>query len=242
MLLLLAYWIQSKGGLNFDAGVAFALFGCVVAGAFLAIHPFVQDHRAAMRLLETGALVSAAEKITEMHRVSEAISAASTQWQAVHDGATHIAKTSAEMTQRMDVSAKEFMEFMKQSNDTEKAHLRLAVEKLRRTEGEWVEVVVSMLDQTFRLHQAAVRSGKSGVSDNIGKFQLANRDMARRVGVVLRESATGATFDSTQHRLADESTPPAGALIQEVLAPGVDFQGQALRPELVAVSSTAPAV
>lgn len=242
LLLLLAYWIQSQVGQNFDTGIALVLFGCVGAGALLAVHPFIHDHRAMLRQQETGALVSAAEKISELHRVTDSITAASTQWQAVQDGATHIAKTSAEMVQRMDVSAKDFMEFMKQSNDAEKAHLRLAVEKLKRTEGEWIEIVVAMLDQTFMLHLAAVRSGKPGVSDNIGKFQQACRDIARRTGVVLHESAIGSVFDSAKHRLADDSVPVSGSVVQEVLAPGVSFQGQFIRPELVSVSAPAPAV
>lgn len=241
LLLLLAYGIHQSAGANFDGIYALALVACVCFGAWLAVYPFVLDHRAALRLQESAALTSATEKIAELHRVSDAIAAASTQWQAVQDGATHIAKTSADIAQRMDTSAKDFTEFMKQSNDTEKARLRLAVEKLQRAEREWVEIVVATLDQSFFLLQAAVRSGKPGVSDNIGKFHRDCRDIAKRAGVILHESAVGTIFDPAKHRLADDSSPPAGSTVHEVLAPGVSFQGQAVRPELVSIAPTSTA-
>ena len=37
-------------------------------------------------------------------------------------------------------------EFMKRANDSERATLRLEVEKLRRWESEWLQVAVQMLD------------------------------------------------------------------------------------------------
>ena len=131
-------------------------------------------------------------------------------------------------------------------NDTEKGALRLEVEKLRRSEGEWLQVVVRILDHIFALHNAAARSGQPELAENIGQFQNACRDAARRVGVTPFSAAPEEKYDAQKHRAHGVENPPAEAVVAETLAPGLTFQGRLIRPALVrlqeAVSSTpAPA-
>ncbi len=240
LLLGLAFWIERHAAAPLSPGTAFALITCVATGALLSLYPFIQDHRAAMRALETQTLASASEKITDLKRVMDAVGAAAAHWQSAQDAAAQIAQRSEEMAARMDAAARDFMEFMKQSNDAEKARLRLSVEKLQRAEREAIEVVVAMLDQSHLLHLAAVRSGKTDVSQNIGRFHALCREIARRSGIILMESPRGSVFDAAKHRLEDGSQPAAGATVGETLAPGVTFQGQLLRLEMVAVSPAAP--
>ena len=76
-----------------------------------------------------------------------------------------------------------FTEFQQKMNDGEKTALRLEVEKLRRAEGEWLQVLARILDHIFALHNAA-QSGKPEVTEQIAQFQNACRDVARRVGLV----------------------------------------------------------
>ena len=55
-------------------------------------------------------------------------------------------------------------------NDAEKGALRLEVEKLRRTEGEWVQVVVRVLGRILLLHNAAARSGQPELAAQIDEL------------------------------------------------------------------------
>jgi len=76
------------------------------------------------------------------------------------------------------------------------ATLRLEVEKLRRVESEWLQVAVRMLDHVYALHQGACRSGQPHLIEQVGSFQNACRDAARRVGVTPFTANEGEPFDA----------------------------------------------
>jgi hypothetical protein len=131
-----------------------------------------------------------------------------------------------------------FKEFMQRSNDTEKANLRLEVDKLRRMEADWLQVLVRMLDHVYALHQGAVRSGQPRVIEQLGNFQAACRDAARRVGLIPYAANAAEPFDAQRHQLVDvEAKAPAGAVVAETIAAGYTFQGRLIRPALVRVSN-----
>jgi hypothetical protein len=103
-------------------------------------------------------------------------------------------------------------------------------------------VSVRTLDHVFALHQAAVHSGKPEIEQQIGAFQHACRDIARRVGLTPFEAQPGEAFDEKRHKSVDESTaPPDDAHVKETLGPGIAFQGKLVRPALVLLESAAPA-
>ena len=83
----------------------------------------------------------------------------------------------------MAVEVREFSGFMQKMNDSEKAALRLEVEKSRRGETEWLQVLVHILDHIFALHGAAVRpASRSGRSNRpISKTPAAST--VRRIGL-----------------------------------------------------------
>jgi molecular chaperone GrpE (heat shock protein) len=128
---------------------------------------------------------------------------------------------------------REFTEFQQKMNDSERAALRLETEKLRRAEGEWLQVVARILDHIFALHNAAERSGQPELAAQIGQFQNACRDAARRVGLTPFSAAPGEKFDAQKFRVHGVENPPADAVIAETLAPGLTFQGRLVRPALV---------
>jgi molecular chaperone GrpE (heat shock protein) len=137
---------------------------------------------------------------------------------------------------------REFNEFQSRMNDTEKAALRLEADKLRRVEGEWLQVVARILDHVFALHNAAARSGQPDLAEQIGHFQHACRDSARRVGLAPFGAEAGEKFDGQKHRAHGVENPPADAAVAELLAPGLSFQGRLLRPALVKLQAAgAPA-
>jgi len=68
-------------------------------------------------------------------------------------------------------------------------HLELETAKLRRAEGDWLQVTVRILDHVFALYVAAARSGQPRLAEQIAAFQNACRDAARRVGLVAHAGA-----------------------------------------------------
>ena len=49
----------------------------------------------------------------------------------------------------MTAEARAFQQFLDKANDTERNHLRLEVEKLRRAEGDWLQVLDPRPGTTF---------------------------------------------------------------------------------------------
>jgi molecular chaperone GrpE (heat shock protein) len=140
---------------------------------------------------------------------------------------------SREIVDRISTEVEDFAEFQKKMNDAEKATLRLEVEKLRRIEGDWLQVVVRILDHIFTLHTAATRSGQPELAAQIGHFQNACRDAARRVGLIPYVAEVDEAFDAERHRAHGMETPPPNAVTAETLAPGLTLQGRLIRPALV---------
>ena len=172
-----------------------------------------------------------------MKTYSSQIAVATDQWALVQDAKKGSAeKTTAAAREIADRMAKEvsaFNEFQAKLNDSEKSSLRLEVEKLRRTEGEWLLVVVRILDHIHALHNAAVRSGQPEVAEQIGQFQNACRDAARRVGLTPFMAEPDEKFDGKKHRAHGVENPPADGVVAETLAAGFTFQGRLVRPALV---------
>src|SRR5260370_25560478 len=131
----------------------------VAEGAVLAIRPFLREYRLAMKLAEANALRDVVRQIQNVEGVAQQISSAPSHWQSVQEQADKTAGLAKQLSERMTAEVKGFTEFMQRSNDTEKANLRLEVEKLRRMETDWLQVSVRMLDHVYALHQGAVRSG-----------------------------------------------------------------------------------
>ena len=211
--------------------------GCVVLGALLGCLPFILEYRATSKLIEVNAVSTVAEQLHNLKTYSAQIATATDQWALVQDATKGSAeKTVAaaqEIVERMVKEAREFSEFQAKMNDTEKAALRLEAEKLRRTEGEWLQVVVRILDHIYALHTAAVRSGQPEVAEQISQFQNACRDAARRVGLTPFAAEAEEKFDAQKHRAHGVENPPADAVADETLAPGLTFQGRLIRPALV---------
>ncbi len=228
----------------------YLVVGCVAFGALLGCLPYILEYRAVKKLVEVNAVTTVAEQLQDLKKYSAQITLATDQWAQVQDSTKGNSEKTVvaakEIAERMANEIREFNEFQVKLNDTEKGALRLEVEKLRRSEGEWLQVVVRILDHIFALHNAAARSGQPELAENIGQFQNACRDAARRVGVTPFSAAPEEKYDAQKHRAHGVENPPAEAVVAETLAPGLTFQGRLIRPALVrlqeAVSSTpAPA-
>jgi len=211
----------------------------VAGGAFLAILPFVLEYRMAAKLAEAEALADVVGQIQNLEGVAERIAGATGRWQSVQEVADRVAGTSKAIAERMSAEAKAFTEFMQRANDSEKATLRLEVDKLRRSEGDWLQVTVRMLDHVYALHVGATRSGQPKLIAQLEQFQQACRDVARRIGLTPFAANPADPFDAERHQLIDgQQAPPDGGKIAETIATGYTFQGRLLRPALVRLQAT----
>src|SRR5437867_3103445 len=132
---------------------------CVGAGAWLGVMPFMQEHGADLKLAETKTLANSVAQIQNLQQIANQIGHATSQWQAIQEHANSTCTTAQGIVEKVSSEAKAFTEFLQRANDSEKANLRLEVEKLRRAEGEWLQIVIRLLDHIFALNQAAARSG-----------------------------------------------------------------------------------
>ena len=216
----------------------------VALGALLGCLPFILEYRAVKKLVEINAVTTVAEHLSDLKKYSAQIASATDQWARVQEttkgDSEKIVAAAKEITERMVTEIREFNEFQVKLNDTEKGALRLEVEKLRRAEGEWLQVVVRILDHVFALHNAAARSGQPELAENVGQFQNACRDAARRVGLTPFHAAPEEKFDAQKHRAHGVENSPADGVVAEMLAPGLTFQGRLIRPVLVRLQEAAP--
>lgn len=210
----------------------------------LGILPYVMDYRAVvkhgalLRLIELSSLGAATEKIQNLESCAIQITGATEQLQAAQGQADKTVALAGEISQRMALEVKEFTEFMQQASDGEKAMLRLETDKLRRAEGEWLNVTVYILDHIFALNRAAARSGQENLIRQLAQFQAACRDAARRVGLVPVLPGVGEVFDPEKHQLPDGEPGGAGE-IEEVLTCGYSYQGRLIRRTIVKLNAPA---
>ena len=211
---------------------------CVAFGAVLSLVPFYLDYRAMEKALEVNALGAVTEKIQKLDTLSAQINAVTNRWENLQETLqTEAGKTSAaakQIADKMIEEARQFNEFMQKMNDSEKSTLRLEVEKLHRSESEWLQVLVRIMDHIFALHTAAVRTGDLNFTDPIANFQNACRGTARRIGLTQVVAEPDEKFNAERHQAAGaKEKPPEGAVIAETIGVGYTFQGKLLRPVLV---------
>lgn len=233
LLVGIAAWIIFRGHTpatlqeNLICALAIAL------GSVVSVLPFILEYRALMKLLEADRLAGAVEQIKKIDALAAQITGATAHWSELHREAGETAELAKKISEQMGSEVAGFTEFLKKANETEKKDLRLEVEKLRRAEGEWLQILVHILDHTFSLHQGAIHSGQKSVSNQIGQFQNACLDVARRVGLSPFVAVPDETFDPKRHQLSDSENAPPDARIAGTLATGYTFRGELLRPALV---------
>jgi molecular chaperone GrpE (heat shock protein) len=207
---------------------------CVAGGALLGVAPFLLEYAALVKVAQAGALSTVVSELKNLQGIANQISGATGKWQDAQDQADRTARGAREIADRMTGEVKAFAEFMQRANDSERANLRLEVEKLKRGEGEWLQVLVRMLDHVYALQQGASRSGQPKLVEHVSNFQLACRDAARRVGLTPFTANEGEPFDAARHQLVEEGAKaPADAVVAETIATGYTFQGRLVRPALV---------
>lgn len=234
LLLAFAYLIVWKSPHPISQWEIMACFATATLGAVLGVFPFVLDYRAMGKAIQANALGAVSEKIQDLEKLAAQISAATDQWDVIQGQAEKTAAGARQITEKMGTEVREFSEFMQKINDSEKAALRLEVEKLHRGEAEWLQMLVHVFDHIFALHAAAANSGQPKLAGQITQFQNACRGTVRRIGLTPFAAEPGEPFDAARHQAAEsKEKPPAGAVVAETIGSGYTFQGRLLRPAIV---------
>ena len=234
LLLLFAYLIVWKSPHPIGKWEIMACFGAATLGSIMGIIPFLLDYRAMGKAIEISALGAVADKIQNLDKLAEQISSATNQWLVVQGQADKTAADAKQIADKMSAEVREFSEFMQKMNDSEKAALRLEVEKSHRGEAEWLQMFVRIFDHIFALHAASVRSGQPKLAEQITHFQNACRGAVRRIGLTPFAAELGEPFDAARHQLVNPKEKPSGdAVIAETVGSGYKFQGKLLRPAVV---------
>jgi molecular chaperone GrpE (heat shock protein) len=235
LLLLLAWFIHFESKTPTGRWEILAYVLCFVVGAIICILPFLKEYQASVKLAESDHLVTVVSQVKNLDQLAAQIGYATSQWQVIRESADKTANHAKDIAQGMATEVKAFNDFIQKSNEGEKSTLRLEVEKLRRAEVEWLQVVVRILDHVFAVHQAALRSRQPGIAEQLGKFQLACHDATRRIGLTPFAAAPAEPFDAQRHQPVEgaESKVPEGATVAETVAAGFTFQGRLIRPAIV---------
>lgn len=215
---------------SIDAGL---IITCVVGAAFCISLPFLRRDSAENAMAQAELVANAVAEIKKLESVAQQINGATTQWQGVQEHATKTVDAAREVADSMAAEAKSFVEFLKKANESEKSHLRLEVDKLRRAEGQWLEVLVRIMDNVFALNQAALQSGKANLISQIGQFHKGCWESARRVGLMPIVVEPGAAYDAKTQNLFEGEKATNGAKVGLTIACGYTFQGQEIRKPVV---------
>jgi hypothetical protein len=234
LLLAAAGWIVWQSAKPLTMWPLLSVVGCAALGAWVCITPFLTQYRADLKFAEADKLTTAVDQISNLRTLMNQLSFATAQWQVMQENAAKGITAAKDISDRVAADAQAFSEFMVKANDTEKAHLRLEIDKLRRSERDWVQLVVHLLDHVYALQQAAVRSGQQSVVNQLTQFQRACRELVRRVGIMPVDVKAGEPYQEKNHQLPDgHPVPESDAVIGQMLAPGYTFQAQLIRNPLV---------
>jgi hypothetical protein len=240
LLLGVAGFTLWQGGRPLVLWEMMLLASCVATGAALCVTPFILEYRYLSKLTQVERLQRALLQVHNIEGIARQIASATSCWQAIQDDARKSVDASRAITESMTAEARAFQQFLDNANDTERSHLRLEVEKLRRAEADWLQVLIRVLDHVHALFQAAVRSGQPGLVDQLAGFQRACREVALRVGLVPFEAQPEELFDIHRHQTTAEGEVPEGSQVAGTLATGYRFQGQQIRRVLVSLQSDRP--
>src|SRR5271157_5412841 len=206
---------------------------CGALGSWSFVTPFLRRNAGGQALSQAKLLAEATSQIQKLDQLAGQIGGATNQWLELQGHTAQAAESAKQVAERMAAEAKAFTEFMQRASETAKAHLRLEVEKLRRADGERLQIIIHVLDHVFALFQAARHSGQPALVEQIGQFQNACREATRRMGLVQTAGQAGETYDPQLHQLPEDTAPVENALVADTLAAGYTYQGQLLRRPVV---------
>lgn len=208
---------------------------CGALGSWSFVTPFLRRNADEQASSQAERLAQAAGQIQKLDQLAAQISGATHQWLELQNNSAQAADNAKHVAEKMAAEVKAFTDFMQRASETERAHLRVEVEKLRRGEGERLQVIVHLLDRVFALFQAARRSGQPELTEQISHFHKDCLEVVRKIGLVQTAVADGDVYDPKWHQLPENTAAAEKAVVADTLAAGYSYQGQLLRRPMVIV-------
>jgi molecular chaperone GrpE (heat shock protein) len=212
---------------------------CGGLGSWSFVAPFLRRNADDQAFSQVKLLAEAICQIQKLDQLAAQISGATSQWLDLQNNTAQAAASAKQVADQISAEARALTEFMQRAGETEKAHLRLEGEKLRRSEGERLQIIVHLLDRVFALFQAAQQSGQPALIEQIGHFQKDCREAVRRIGLAPGVVQAGEAYDPKLHQLPENISAADNAKVAGTLATGYMYQGQLLRKPLVALEENA---
>ena len=156
-MLFRSYFLPPKT--TWDYVIVLTLSGLWAYGAYICITPWLVEFKAQTCHLENETIADAMAQLQRLEEVGARVQSATAAWQAAHDSAARVTQTAREIEEKIKTDMKDFMDFAERVNSEYKNHLRLEVEKLRRSEGDFIQV-------TARLDRKSTRLNSSHVSES----------------------------------------------------------------------------
>jgi len=242
LFLGLAFLLLRQGHKPLAWWEAVLLIVCGAAAAVCGLLPFLRRNEDDQALAQARLLADSVSQIQKLDLLAGRIVDATNQWREYQQQAAASVAAARAVSESAAAEGRDLREFLQKVNDSEKAHLRVEAEKLRRAEADWLGVVIYILDHVFALNRAAGHSGQPALIEQIGQFQNSCRDAARRVGLAPTAVQAGDPFDPKLHQLREDAAPGENALVGVMLAPGYTYQGLLVRRALVALKENSPGV
>lgn len=231
-----AWWIATRSPQPLDLAHVFAVLASLACGAVCGILPFMRQYQAQLEMNETDKLASTVAQIRELAKIGRVVREAADQWHHAQEASSETVKAARGVFDKMAEETRSFHEFLENAHKTEINNLRLQVEKLRKTDQEWMQITVNILDHVFALYDAGQKSEHAGVARQLAQFRAACYDIVRRNGLIPFEAEPGEPYDSRKCQLKDTNfQPQPHATVDRTLATGYTFQGQLLRKALVEI-------
>jgi molecular chaperone GrpE (heat shock protein) len=208
---------------------------CGALGSLSFLTPFLRRSADEQALSQAILLAEATGQIQKLDQLAGQISSATYQWMELQGNTADAAASAKQVADQMSAEARALTEFLQRAGETEKAHLRIEVEKLRRAEGERLQIIIHILDHVYALFQAAQRSGQPALIAQISRFQKDCLETIRRIGLVQTAVPPGEAYDPKLHQLPENTTAADNAVVSETPVAGYTYQGKLLRRPVVTV-------
>jgi molecular chaperone GrpE (heat shock protein) len=208
---------------------------CGALGAWSFVTPFFRRSADEQALSQAKLLADATAQIRKLDQLGAEIHGATNQWLELQTHTAAAAASAKEVADTLAAEAKSLAEFMQRSSETERAHLRVEAEKLRRAEGERLQIIIQILDAVFSLLQAALRTGQPALIEQIARFHKDCCEPVRRMGLVQTVAEPGQPYDPSRHQLPGDAAPVENGQVADTLTAGYTYQGKVLRLPIVAL-------
>jgi len=203
-----------------------------VSGVLINLLPFVLEYLRKSRQINAEDFDSALAKVQGIEKIAELISDATEQW---NRNCRSTAKTTATISALIQTGEDRLKTVLQEANDRQLDELQQERDRLQRSNRQWLETLVGILDELFLLQQTAKRTGQHESLQQLETLQQKSLELSHKAGLGQYLAKTGEPFDPRFHRANGNGIPP-NPRIKETLVPGFSFQGRCIRLPLVSLN------